>query len=175
MLRSTAAATRRARVMKSANFSGVSACALSDFACDGWLCTSISRPSAPAAMAASAISGHVAPIAGGVAGVEDDRQVRMVLDHRDGVDVGGEAGGGFEGDDAALAEDHLRVAFGHDIFGGHQQILDAAAEAALEQHGDLHAPHAFAAGGSSAYCARRSAARRRTPSPFRSRRCPSPR
>jgi len=84
---------------------------------------------------------HVAPVSRGMAGVEHDGQVAVVLDHRDGVDVGGEACGGLEGDDAALAQDDLRVALRHDIFRRHQQLFDLAAEPALEQHGLLQFPH----------------------------------
>ena len=39
--------------------------------------------------------------------------------------------------DPALAEDHLAVALGEDVFGRHQQVFDRRAHAALEQ--DRHA------------------------------------
>ena len=40
-----------------------------------------------------------------------------------------------EGADAALAEDHLVVALAHDILGGHEELFEGGAEAALEQDG----------------------------------------
>ena len=55
-------------------------------------------------------------------------------------DVAGVARGGFEGADAALAENHVGIAVRDDVFGGHEQFFDGGAEAALQQHG----PAAFA-------------------------------
>ena len=43
------------------------------------------------------------------------------------------AGGGVEAADAALAENHVGIAFGQDVFGREQQLLDRGREAALEQ------------------------------------------
>ena len=41
----------------------------------------------------------------------------------------------FEGADAALTEDDLLVAAGHDVLGAHDPLFDGVAEAALEQEG----------------------------------------
>jgi hypothetical protein len=79
---------------------------------------------------------HVVPVAGAVAGVADDRQVALGLDDGDGVEVEGEAGRGLEGADAALAENDVVVALGHDVFGGLQVFADERGHAALEQDGD---------------------------------------
>ena len=46
------------------------------------------------------------------------------MQHRHGRQVEGVAGVGLKGADAALAEDDLLVAAGHDVFGAHQQLLD---------------------------------------------------
>ena len=50
----------------------------------GSLCTSMIRPSAPAAVAASAMGCTSLADAGGVAGVDDHRQVAQSVEHRDG-------------------------------------------------------------------------------------------
>ncbi len=61
--------------------------------------------------------------------------MRELLEHRHGVDVGGVARVFFEGADAALAQHDLRVAFGEDILGGHEQFFDGGHHTAFEQHG----------------------------------------
>ena len=76
---------------------------------------------------------NVAGVAGGVAGVGDDGQVRQVVQHRHGVEVEGVAGAGLEGADAALAQDDVVVALAHYVLGGHEQLIDRAGHAALEQ------------------------------------------
>src|SRR3990172_32752 len=75
------------------------------------------------------------PLACGVAGVADDRQMAQPLDHRYCVHVEGEAGGRLVGADAALAEDDVGVAVGEDVRGGEQPLLDRRPHAALEEHG----------------------------------------
>ena len=80
---------------------------------------------------------NVAGVAGGVAGVGDDGQVRQVVQHRHGVEVEGIAGAGLEGADAALAQDDVVVALAHDVLGGHEQLIDRAGHTALEQDRSL--------------------------------------
>ena len=80
---------------------------------------------------------NVAGVAGGVAGVGDDGQVRQVVQHRHGVEVEGVAGAGLEGADAALAQDDVVVALAHDVLGGHEQLIDRAGHAALKQDRSL--------------------------------------
>src|SRR4029077_4170320 len=67
-------------------------------------------------------------------GVENNRQVAELVEDRDGGNVTGVAGGGFKSADAALAEQYIRIAVRDQVFGGHEQLLDGRAEAALEQH-----------------------------------------
>ena len=55
------------------------------------------------------------------------------MQHRHGVEVEGVAGAGLEGADAALAQDDVVVALAHDVLGGHEQLVDRAGHAALEQ------------------------------------------
>ena len=71
---------------------------------------------------------EVAP-AGRVARVDDHRQVRELLEHRDRRQVEREAVGRLEGADAALAEDHGLVALLEHVLGGHQQLLERARRA----------------------------------------------
>ena len=80
---------------------------------------------------------NVAGVAGGVAGVGDDGQVRQVVQHWHGVEVEGVAGAGLEGADAALAQDDVVVALAHDVLGGHEQLIDRAGHAALKQDRSL--------------------------------------
>ena len=49
----------------------------------------------------------------------------------------------FKGADAALAEDDLLVAAGHDVLGAHDPLLDGVAQTAFEQHGLVHFAHGF--------------------------------
>ena len=49
--------------------------------------------------------------------------------------VEGVAGVVDEGADAAFAEDDLVVALGHDVFGGHQKLVEGGRHAAFEQDG----------------------------------------
>ena len=67
-------------------------------------------------------------------GIGHDGQVRELVNHRNRGDIHGVARGGLIGADAALAEDHVVVAAGHDVLAGEQQFLDGGGDAALEQH-----------------------------------------
>ena len=60
-----------------------------------------------------------------------------MVQHRHGVEVEGVAGAGLEGADAALAQDNVVVALAHDVLGGHEQLVDRAGHAALEQNRGL--------------------------------------
>ncbi len=71
---------------------------------------------------------------GRVRRVDPDRQVGQLVDERHGGHVERVAVGRLEGPDAALAEDHVRVAARHDVLGRHQPLLDRAREASLEEH-----------------------------------------
>ena len=62
-------------------------------------------------------------------------KMREFVERGDGGDVAGVARFGFEGANAAFAENYVGIAVGDDVFGGHQEFFDGAAEAALEKHG----------------------------------------
>src|SRR5699024_3674350 len=70
-----------------------------------------------------------------VARVEPNGQVAQLLEHGYGADVEGEAGGGLEGADAALAQDDVGVAVAQHVLGGLQELGYGGAHAALEEHG----------------------------------------
>ena len=78
---------------------------------------------------------HQLAPAGGVAGVDDHRQVRALLEHRDRHQVKREAVGGLERADPALAQDHLLVALLEDVLGGHQQLVERADSPRLSSAG----------------------------------------
>ena len=90
-------------------------------------------PSAPTAAAASDSGSTRSRRPGRVAGVDDHRQVRELLEHRHGHQVEREAVGGLERADAALAEHHVGVAFLEDVLGRHQQLVERRGQPALEQ------------------------------------------
>ena len=96
-------------------------------------------PSQPAAMAALAIAGNQVGPAGGVAGVDDDRQVALALDIGHDRQVEGIAGRILEGANSPLAEDHLPISLGEDVFGRHEQVFHGRAHAAFEEDGLLGA------------------------------------
>jgi hypothetical protein len=64
-------------------------------------------PSAPAAIAARAMGATLSRMPVPCDGIDDHRQVRELLHHRDGVQVERVARVGLERADAALAQDHL--------------------------------------------------------------------
>lgn len=70
-----------------------------------------------------------------MARVDDDRQVRQFLEHGHRREVERIARVVVKRADAALAEDDLLVAAGHDVLGAHEQLLERAGQAALEQDG----------------------------------------
>src|SRR5581483_7319882 len=71
--------------------------------------------------------------AGGVARIDDDRQVAQTLDVGHGAQVEHVAGRFLERAHAALAEDDVGVPLGQDVLGRHEQVLDGGAHGALEQ------------------------------------------
>ena len=87
--------------------------------------------------------GNQAALARRMAGIENHRQVRQLVQHRYRRDVAGVARGGFEGADAALAQNHVGVAVRHDVLRRHQQFLDRGAHAALQQHRPAAAAQRF--------------------------------
>ena len=72
-------------------------------------------------------------LAGRVARVHDDREVaaRFYRGHYGKVE--GVARVVVEGADAAFAEDDIVIALGHDVFRGHQELVERGAESALQE------------------------------------------
>ena len=84
---------------------------------------------------------HLVAHAGAVAGVDEDRQMTELLDHRDRGQVERVAGIGLEGTNAALAQNHRVGAVRQQVLGRHQQILDGGGQTAFEQHRLAHLAH----------------------------------
>src|SRR6266478_8373311 len=61
--------------------------------------------------------------------------MRKFFDHGDGGDIERVARVGFEGADAALAEDDVVVAAGQDVLGAEEKLFHGGGHAALEEHG----------------------------------------
>src|SRR5580700_1625006 len=113
--------------MSCANSDGTMDCMPSERARSGSLCTSTSRPSAPAA----------------VAGIDDDGQMAAQLHRGDHAQVECIARVIAESAHAALAEDHVVISLGENIFGGHQKFVERSGHPALQQHGLLGAAGAL--------------------------------
>ena len=73
--------------------------------------------------------------AGAVRRIGDDRQMRKFFDDRNGGDVECVARVGLKGADAALAENHVVIAAGQDVFGAEEKFFDRGGQAALEKDG----------------------------------------
>ncbi len=71
---------------------------------------------------------------GGMAGVDDDRQMALALHVRHRTHVEHVARRILEGTHAALAQHHVGIAFRQDVLRRHQHVLDRGAHAALQQH-----------------------------------------
>ena len=77
--------------------------------------------------------GHQFGLAGGVTGVYHDGKMRQLMQRRYGGNIQGVSGVGFKGPDAPFAEDDIFVAFAHDVFCAHQQLLQRVCQTALEE------------------------------------------
>ena len=71
---------------------------------------------------------HLVSLAGAVAGVDKDGQMAELLNGGNDAEVEGVAGVIGEGAHAAFAEDDLVVALAHDVFGGHQELVECGAD-----------------------------------------------
>src|SRR4030043_2420872 len=71
-------------------------------------------------------------------GVDDNGEVAYSLDGGNSAEVEGIPGVIREGADAPFTENDARIAFGHDVFGGHEPFIDGGGETALEQDGLFH-------------------------------------
>ena len=101
-------------------------------------------------------------LAGGVARVDDDRQVGQPVEERHRGEIHRVPGVRLERPDAALAQDHVGIPGADDVLGGHQEFLDGRAVAALEHHRAARPARRRAAASSSACCGCRSGGCRRT-------------
>ena len=70
-----------------------------------------------------------------MAGIDENRQMAEAMDGRHDAQVEGVASVVDERADSALAEDDLIIALGHDVFGGHEQLVEGGGHAALQQDG----------------------------------------
>ena len=89
--------------------------------------------------------GHVRDqvgVAGAVAGIDDDRQVRLVMQIGHRGQRQREAGVALERANAALAEHDVRIAVVENVFGGQQQLFDRGAGPRLSSTGFLAWPTA---------------------------------
>ena len=85
-------------------------------------------------------------LAGAVTGVDEDGEVAAFFDRGNNGEVESVAGKIGEGADATFAEHDVVVAFGEDIFGGHEEFVEGGRHAAFEENGELGAPGAFEEG-----------------------------
>ena len=69
--------------------------------------------------------------------------MRQLVQHRDGCQIERVSGVIVKRADAALAENDIVVAAGHDIFRAHQQLLERVGKPALEQNRFLDRAHLF--------------------------------
>ena len=60
----------------------------------------------------------------------------LPLDVRHDREIEGISGGIFKSADSALAEDHLAVALGKDVFGRHEEVFHGRAHAAFQENRD---------------------------------------
>ena len=82
-------------------------------------------------------------LAGAVAGIDKDRKVAAFFDGRNNGEIECVAREVGEGADSAFAEHDVVVAFGEDIFGGHEEFVESGGHAALEENGSFGATGAF--------------------------------
>ena len=59
-----------------------------------------------------------------MARVDDDRQMRQLMEHRNCRQIERVSSVGIERADATFAEDDVLIAFGHDVFRRHQEFLE---------------------------------------------------
>jgi hypothetical protein len=80
---------------------------------------------------------------GGMAGIDDNRQMTQLFHHRYGGKVEAVSGIRFEAANTPLTEHHRFVPVGHQILGGHQPFLYSGSKATLEHHGYSRSAHGF--------------------------------
>ena len=78
-----------------------------------------------------------------MAGVDDDGKVRQLAQHGDRRKIERIAGVGLKGAHAALAENDILVAAGHDVLRAHQPFLVGRGHTALDHHGLFLTAHSL--------------------------------
>src|ERR1700739_2473917 len=81
--------------------------------------------------------------AGAVGGIDEDGEMTALFYGGDNGEVEGVAREIGEGADAAFAEHHVVVAFGEDVFGGHEEFVERGGHAAFEENRKLGTAGAF--------------------------------
>ena len=114
--------TSRTAAATSSNASGVSDCAPSDLACGRVVVHLDHQPIRARGHRRQRHGAHQRGNAGRVAGIDHHGQVREAVQHRHRREVERVARGRLKGADAALAEDDVGVAAGHDVFGAHRAV-----------------------------------------------------
>src|SRR5439155_19967543 len=78
-----------------------------------------------------------------VAEIDDDRQVAEPVHGRDNTQIECVARMVCKSPDPALAHDNEVVPLSHDVFRGHEKLVESGGEPALEEHGFLRAAGGF--------------------------------
>ena len=78
--------------------------------------------------------GNVLAVAGGVARVDDDRQMAQLTHNGNRRDIERVARVGLEGTDAALAQHHVARAVRQQVFGSHEPFLNRGRKTALQEY-----------------------------------------
>ena len=91
-------------------------------------------PSAPAASAARSHRGDLIPGPGAVTRISDNGQMRLRMNRWHGRQIKHIPCRRVEGSHATLAQNHLAVALGEDVFGRQEQVADRGREPPLEEH-----------------------------------------
>ena len=85
-------------------------------------------------------------LAGAMTGIDENGEVAALFDGGHYGEVEGVAGEIGEGTHAAFAEHDVVVAFGKDVFGGHEEFVEGGRHPAFEKDGKLGAASAFEEG-----------------------------
>jgi len=83
---------------------------------------------------------HLLATSGPMTGIHNDREMAQTLHGRHNREIQRVAGMLRKRAHAALAEDDIVVAFGHDVFGGQKQLLQRRRHPALQEDGDASLP-----------------------------------
>src|SRR5271165_1279844 len=73
--------------------------------------------------------------------IDDHRQVRFTLEHRDGIQIERIARHGLKCPYSALAEQHVKISFAQNIFSAHQEIFDRCRHSPFEHDWEMGSSH----------------------------------